>query len=283
MKRLLIHAGLHKTGTTSFQNYLLHKLDLSSKIIIYPKTNDDFESHCGILSSRGIAGFAEWVAARAVSDKTIAVSCEEITQKYGSAEDTEVDDAFGILAAAYDTINVVLTMRSERDFLKSMAREHIEGSGFSIYGLGGIFHNYYQNLYKFISALKRNEVNFATIEMEGRPAGMSLESYYCERILCLSGVECDVKTLNVTAHKPITSIFASQLRVLASSCFGAEYYSGRVNRFIAETLQSLSFTNETGKVIGELVDGYLDREVAAFVDARPKALSEIIRSTSPLL
>lgn len=139
MSHLILHIGLHKTGTTSLQNSCFARADdLAKHGLIYPRLAarahpDGVPGHHGLtltlaqslpqyaLEGGAEAAWAKLIAAHAASDRRILISSEEFSRgRKGFRVDME---RLGQIARAFDKVTVVCVLRDQISFLQSVYQE----------------------------------------------------------------------------------------------------------------------------------------------------------------
>jgi hypothetical protein len=95
MRKLVIHAGFHKTGTTSIQNFSYQNHDkLLTNGIYYPKENPSFQNHCYLTINNNISELQKMLCNFDEKNLTIFLSCEEFCTLIGDTDSYLVDYFF---------------------------------------------------------------------------------------------------------------------------------------------------------------------------------------------
>lgn len=154
MSHLILHIGLHKTGTTSLQNTCFARADdLAKHGLIYPRFRTPLapqgvEAHHGLtlniahhfghfcLRNGPEVGWAQIIRAYAGGDKTVLISSEEFS--IGRAG-MQVDMArLGDIARAFGKVTVVCVLRDQVALLQSVYMQVTSmGQG---YDVGALLH-----------------------------------------------------------------------------------------------------------------------------------------------
>ena len=130
MSRLIIHIGLHKTGSTAIQNVLGRaRNELLQEGIIYPSFEREFYHHGLVnpwITLPKVYSFSDpakaWkeLAELAKSDQTVIVSSEEFSRLRESAVNyQEVRE----LTQAFDDVTIVLVLRHQLQYIQSIYLE----------------------------------------------------------------------------------------------------------------------------------------------------------------
>jgi hypothetical protein len=140
ISRLILHIGLHKTGTTSFQRFCLsHHGALARHGVIYPQFISNKHPK-GVLGHHGLtlnlaphfpetvlpegaqAAWDDLVMRFAGADKTVIVSSEEFSR---GRKGFRVDmTRLGQIAERFDRVQVVCVLRDQLSFLQSVFYEN---------------------------------------------------------------------------------------------------------------------------------------------------------------
>jgi hypothetical protein len=126
MQRLIIHSGLHKTGTTSVQKFLSSAaLGLDALGFVYPNRIDQFNHHHVVAHcyfGRNIEYLKQFLSALGVlgNGKDIILSSEE----FGACFlDVNFAESFSEYYRSHFNLEIVLTLRRQDYLLESVFRE----------------------------------------------------------------------------------------------------------------------------------------------------------------
>jgi hypothetical protein len=139
MSHLILHIGLHKTGTTSLQELCFGRArDLARHGLIYPRLTSAAHPQ-GVAGHHGLtlnlaqhfpqylppdgtdAAWDKIVAQHAGSDRSVLISSEEFSR---GRQGFRVDMArLAQIAAAFDTVTVVCVLRDQLQFVQSVVAQ----------------------------------------------------------------------------------------------------------------------------------------------------------------
>ena len=145
IERLVLHVGLHKTGTTSLQHYLAHKSSsLKADRVLYPKTGQHCWQHSLIagycienhpfLPSKRERSFEYYTQnllceAEEAKASLVIISSEVFTERLGNENISDMIRNIRILKSIFERIDILITTREARMYalsaVKHMARESV--------------------------------------------------------------------------------------------------------------------------------------------------------------
>ena len=137
-KRLVLHVGLHKTGTTFVQHHLRHyRADLLGAGVLIPETGfDDVENgrsgalsgHQGLVRALRQQDDATWAALhREISDhpaRTVLISAENLSFPTAPDRDALIATLFARLGT-FAQIDVIAMARSPHDYVEAFYAEWV--------------------------------------------------------------------------------------------------------------------------------------------------------------
>lgn len=288
MTRAVIHIGLHKTGTTAFQNACAKSRELlAANGVLYPDQTEltfDTAQHLGLVTAlmRDPSSVQESVDRLAeISEQcdTLLISAEDLSHFFGGeAHKAASANAFQALRSRFSEVRYVCAVRDDRAVLKSSMREMIEGLGFPAQGA--------EFIRKQVSAFySRNRRIAATLGQD-----LTVVSYEAlangnlasNLLREATGLNLDLpnEVAHTSAKKDARSVLIGSIRMLL---FNAEQaanpYTNDINQKLASIVRGISVDKTAAAQIDEAFSLWLDRELDAAIAKEPETLAEIYNLT----
>lgn len=261
---LYLHAGLHKTGTTSFQAACLeNRARLREAGIDYPNAPSlllGSVPHLGVVTH-----FLELPELLATTLDTschdVLLSSEELVNRLGATPDEQVERVFRRLARDFDGLTIVVTVRSDRALANSILREHASGSGF--YGLRDVLPSYRKNIENLVRVAKLCDAPLVAVDMDAKPAGVSLPTYYLAEMTGAS-VDLGDTRLNVTNRDDVARYFLLAFRGFYAELDDAHPFATSVQDKINRAQEAITIDPAFAKSFASDADRLYDRVVEAY-------------------
>jgi hypothetical protein len=293
MPTAVVHIGLPKTGTTSFQLACMQGRDaLAKQGVLYP--TDDWVMFPGAALHQALAlrvangtpaSIDEDVARlRQAADgyRTMLLSAERFAVMLNNPKSVAPMQAFrDALERHFDGVEFVCVVRSDRALLRSALREKIEGRGMP--------HDGADYVRKHVESFYR--MNRAVVEaLSGRLRVLRFEDLVAEPfpaslLKACTGIESglpDLKT-NASEQKDARRFLMSAVRMAVYNVLGESTpYAPRVEQAYQRVFAGLRLNPAADQEISRLFDEWMDRQLDETLATTADSLESIygLNSTS---
>lgn len=284
MTRAVIHIGLHKTGTTAFQQACAKSREtLAANGVLYPDQKEltfDTVQHLGLVTTlRGnpsnVQSSVDRLAEISEQFDTLLLSSEDFSHFFGGeAHQAASSEAFEALRSKFSEVRYVCAIRDDRAILKSSLREMIEGLGFPAQGTAFVqrqVSSFYARNRRIAATLGQD---LTVLSYEALADGNLASNLLREAI----GLNLDLpnEVAHTSAKKDARSVLIGSIRMLL---FNAEQtanpYTNNINQKLASIVRGISIDKKAATQIDEAFSLWLDRELDAAIAKEPETLAAI--------
>ncbi len=259
---IYLHCGLHKTGTTTFQysciqnRHLLHLIGID-----YPEDpilTIGSQSHLALARDFNNSLF---LIDQVVAEKNcdLLLSCEELINSFDNFNDSEILSIFNELDKKYNGLNLIITIRDERELATSLLKEYAEGSSFQ--DIDFFLVNYKNKISRILKLGKGFRVTI--IDMNECPQNIPLSTYYLKSI-CGKIVDFTNIKYNTTKSKIILYYFLNSFRNFYSAINNCDKYSLATSVEISKLYGSISLDKDYEIYLNKLFEDFIDSKVNDF-------------------
>jgi len=286
LTKAILHIGLHKTGTTSFQNACFaNRESLIERGILYPTESTltlGTTQHQGLVASLrfgerdDIARRIQKLAEISLEYEALLLSSEDFSYLFG-ADDCENagEVTHATLKAAFAEVRYVCVVREDREILRSTLREMIESTGMPYDGTGFVK----REVGKFYGRSKR-----IARTLKGHLKVLRYEDLACRGLISgllyeATGVDIPVSDTIVhsTLGKDARELLLSNMRMLF---FNAERsatpYTEKINARYRDVYGAVTINPEINRQIEDIFADWLNREMEAALSENVTLLSDIL-------
>jgi hypothetical protein len=263
---LVLHVGLHKTGTTSVQYICNNNRHLLNKYnIIYP---EDRELTLG--TPLHLALTTDIFSAQLLISRCSNINCNFVfmsNEGFGFSL-IEVDDLvfqnfIQRLYSTYSDVIWVVSLRNDRDLLTSSAREYLDGSAFPMQGIDQFLISHVEKIRKLANLLKGRSLKI--IDIDGERDGKNWPSYFLSKVFDIE-IEVPDSYQNLKKNKSINSLFSSIFRSFYHNIFSEHYYSVAVSEATERALTAINIDVAFESEFSNAMNNYIDDRVNNLMD-----------------
>lgn len=286
MPRAVVHLGLPKTGTTSFQLACMQSRDaLAKQGVLYP--TDDWAMFPGAALHQALAlrvangtpaSIDEDVARlrqAASGYRTMLLSAERFAVMLNNPNNIGAMRTFReALERRFDEVEFVCVVRSDRALLRSALREKIEGRGMPLDGADYV-RKHVESFYR---------MNRAVVEaLSGRLRVLRFEDlvakpFPASLLKACTGIEAglpDLKT-NASEQKDARRFLMSAVRTAVFNALGESTpYAPRVEEAYQRMFAGLRLDRATDEEITRMFDEWSDRQLNEALSTNADSLEAI--------
>lgn len=284
-QRLILHIGLHKTGTSSFQEACFKSIDtLREHGILYPDTpslNGGAGHHVLLVSllrsTHGVASLIETLRnLEGMHDsKCILLSAEDLSSFLVDPADAASATAFiAGLNDHFQDWQAFVVIRDGPEMLRSLLMQNIESAGYppDLHANATDTRNYQFSQCRILSKALCDRVT--AIDYAELP-----RASFCRNLLHkMTGSEVNLPEVqaNVSSKKTFKSLLSADIRRFWSDVLQAPNpYSGEVNEAVARTMNSLQLDPAEEERLRVALAAKLDsvvREVMSQPEAKERSI-----------
>lgn len=272
MPAAVVHIGLPKTGTTSFQLACMHgRAALAKHGVLYP--TDDWLMFPGAALHQALAlrvarGSSESIDEDVVRLRQAAegydavlLSAERFALMLHDSKSIEAMKTFrASLERRFDQVRFVCVIRSDRSILRSALREKIEGHGFPPDGAAFV-RKHVEGFYRMNRAVQQtlggclSALRFEDLIAQPFPASL---------LKACVGVDADlpdVKT-NASEQKDARRFLMSAVRMMLFNYLGeSTAYAPRIDAAYQRILAGLHLDPAVDAELSRMLDEWMDRQL----------------------
>lgn len=285
LTKVILHIGLHKTGTTAFQDACFaNRESLIERGILYPIESSltlGTTQHQGLVASLRfgkkdcIARRIQELAEISLGYETLLLSSEDFCHLFGAEDCMNAGDTtHTALKSAFTEVRYVCVIREDRKILYSTLREMIESTGMPYDGTGFVK----SAVGKFYGRSER-----IARTLKGYLKVLRYEELACRGLissLLYEATELDLPVSNVIAHstheKDARQLLLSNMRMLF---FNAERsatpYTAEINGRYGNIYRAITIDPEINRQIEDTFADWLNREMEAALSENVASLSDI--------
>lgn len=294
MTTAVVHIGLPKTGTTSFQLACMQGRDaLAKQGVLYP--TDDWAMFPGAALHQALAlrvangtpaSIDEDVARlrqSAEGFRTMLLSAERFAVMLNNPKNVAAMQTFrDALARRFDAVEFVCVVRSDRALLRSALREKIEGRGMPLDGADYVrkhVESFYRMNRAVVEALSGSlrALRFEDLIAEPFPASL---------LKACTGIDAglpDLKT-NASEQKDARRFLMSAVRMAFYNVLGESTpYAPRVEQAYQRIFAGLHIDPAADEEISRMFDEWMDRRLDETLATNADSLESIYGLNTPSL
>lgn len=285
LTKVILHIGLHKTGTTAFQDACFaNRESLIERGTLYPIESSltlGTTQHQGLVASLRfgekdcIARRVQELAEISLGYETLLLSAEDFCHLFGAEDCMNAGDVtHSALKSAFTEVQYVCVIRNDREILRSTLREMIESTGMPYDGAGFVrsaIGKFYERSERIARTLKGylKVLRYEELARRGLISSLLYET---------TGVDLPVSDaiLHSTHEKDARQLLLSNMRMLL---FNAERtatpYTAEINGRYAAIYRAITIDPEINRQIEDTFADWLSREMDAALSENIAFLSDI--------
>jgi hypothetical protein len=285
MTRAVIHIGLHKTGTTSFQEVCARSQDiLAERGVLYPLNYPltlGTAQHQGLVASLRFGDFSristhiQMLAEISTGFETLLLSSEEFSFLFGSLDCQLAGEAtHNTLKSVFSDVRYVCTIREDKVILRSMLREMIEGVGMPYNGANFVtleVSEFYKRNRRLSHLLTGNLTvlryehlvpNILVNELMRQSVGIDLGFF-------------DM-ILHSSSNKGVRQLISGPVRMLLFNAYQAETpYTADLNRLYEGFLNGIRIEPDVESELQKIFLNWLEKQIDDAISTERSSLEEI--------
>lgn len=258
MPKLVLHIGLHKTGTTSIQyscNKNRHVLYGNS--IAYPESSVltlGTRMHLGLTATH--ACIEELIrTCSALEYDFVFMSNENLCGTLANMSDFAFGKFIDGIYSSFDDVVWVISVRNDFNLLTSAAREFLDGSAFPMAGIDEFLYSYLKGIEVMSARIKTRKIK--VVDIDADMGGMNWPTYFLSKVFGMP-IEIENSHQNSSKNKTIASLFNSVFRSFYSNVLGSHYYSTSVSEATERAITAVhidkGFESEFNSCLNEYID-----------------------------